>query len=235
MNVSGSLDQSIIAKVSGAILDYLDKYNGGVAKVSGAMLLRYRVPLCSWRLRNYTIFTVPKMQSSISCEIEHLVRRGARDISMSSSFSVSSSDPPLHAETMVIDILSILSPHPSHAIIYLLLQQQCTHPDSVTFSPIFSIMNFFSKLAFFGLFVGALLSTDSGVSARLLGPMGECMKDCLRANKDADVLNGADVCRDIHGKDSNVCMKEWKAYWEEEATNGIGGWCRDISCADDLP
>jgi hypothetical protein len=144
---------------------------------------------------------------------------------------------------MVIDILSTLfSPYPSDVIISLLVVlQQRTYPDHsfLTFSPIFSIMNFFSKLAFFGLV--ALLLTDSGVSARLLGSFAkDCMKDCIAGNKEGDGLNAADRCHSLEEsecleyfrKDFNDCMKLWKEIYEEEATNGIGGFCK-LVCSDD--
>ena len=51
-------------------------------------------------------------------------------------------------------------------------------------------MNFFSKLAIFCLFVVALLSTDSGVSARRLGgTYSECVRECFEQAKDGDFLN----------------------------------------------
>jgi hypothetical protein len=120
---------------------------------------------------------------------------------------------------------------PSDAIISFLLQRR-TYPDSFTFSPIFSIMNFFSKLAFFGLLVVALLSTDSGgVSARLLGGVDtDCVKACIEANKEIDRV---DTAYDVYKCKADANSGKFKTVNEcmHAARTHPGGSCR-VFCAE---
>jgi hypothetical protein len=80
MNVSGSIDQSIFAKVSGAILDYLDKYT--IAKVSGAITALYGIILFLAPQKAHDLYgtkdVLLKLKDPRSpLVIEYLVRRGA--------------------------------------------------------------------------------------------------------------------------------------------------------------
>ena len=80
MSVSESIDQSIIAKVSGAILDYLDKYT--IAKVSGVIIAFYGTVLFLAPQKAHDLYgtkdVLLKLKDPRSpLVIEYLVRRGA--------------------------------------------------------------------------------------------------------------------------------------------------------------